>query len=117
MQITMRSLESSDLAGCLALTLFDEQRSASQVPEMEELLEKLIPEEHVECKVIGDEGNIVGFAAYEHEPGATIYEILYFLIDSRWQGRGYGKEAFHQLFTELCSRFDMCYYQNPLYGF
>ncbi len=114
MPITMRALDVDDLAECLALSLTEEQYSVSQIPKMAELFDKLLPEEAVECqsrfdiefKVFTDAANIVGFAAYEHEEGTTTYEILYFLIDQQWQGKGYGKSAFAQLLYDLLSKSD-----------
>ncbi|HUU46536.1 MAG TPA: GNAT family N-acetyltransferase [Acidobacteriota bacterium] len=55
------------------------------------------------------DGQMVGFFAYSSEPeSADNYWINGFLIDRRFQGRGYGKAAFGAILEHVRATFPQC---------
>jgi len=52
---------------------------------------------------------MVGFFALAYEPGsADRYLLMHFLVDRRWQRRGYGAAALHALVALLTERHPAC---------
>ena len=103
---SMRPLDTANLAECFALSISYEQREVSQIPEMPELLEKMCKAEGVEQRVFFFDDMMIGYASYAKKEALNAYEILYFLIDERWQGRKYGTKSFRQLLNELTANED-----------
>ncbi len=63
---------------------------------------------------------VVGFLMYEtlhEEDEPETYSIYRFMIDRRWQGKGYGRRALEQILKDIgqksdCRRITICYVPN-----
>lgn len=56
-------------------------------------------------KAIEHDGNLIGFAMYGHCEEKDFYELCRFMIDHKYQGKGYGKLALAAIIKEMQKQF------------
>ncbi|WNS46329.1 GNAT family N-acetyltransferase [Paenibacillus sp. MMS20-IR301] len=56
-------------------------------------------------KAVEEDGQLVGFAMYGLPEGSGAYELRRFMIDRKFQGRGYGKQALALIIREMEEKF------------
>lgn len=62
-------------------------------------------EEGWTVKAIEHEGVLIGFTMYGWSEEENFYELCRFMIDRRYQGKGYGKEALDVIVSEMKKEF------------
>lgn len=61
---------------------------------------------HWVTKGIMNQGKIIGFTMYGWSQNESQYELCRFLIDQKFQGRGYGQKALKVIIDELKNEYD-----------
>lgn len=80
----------------------DEEFVASNVYS---ILESFFNKEWI-VKAIENSGELVGFVMYGFSEENNFYEISRFMIDRKYQGKGYGTEALDLIIKEMKIQFD-----------
>ncbi|WP_246188176.1 GNAT family N-acetyltransferase [Paenibacillus tengchongensis] len=67
-------------------------------------------------KAIEHGSDLIGFAMYGIPEGSASYELCRFMIDRKFQGRGYGKQALALIIDEMVKHFgckEICLSTDP----
>jgi diamine N-acetyltransferase len=101
MPLTLRRITMENFHECLALSVKEDQRRfvASNV---HSLAEAKVDDVSIPCAIYADE-QMVGFIMYDFEPQESRGYITRLMIDARFQGKGYGRQAMEQVMTRLRS--------------
>lgn len=102
--ICLKSIDHSNWEECIELKVKQEQQSyiASNLYSIAE--SKIFP--HLKIKSIYCNEKLIGFAMYGIDSDDGNYWIYRFMIDERFQGRGYGKTAMKLIIQDIADRND-----------
>lgn len=111
MSISLKEITKDNFDDCINLKVAEDQKSfvASNVESI--ALSKIYP--HLFPLAIYNDEELVGFTLHGKDPESKNYYIFRIMIDEKFQGKGFGKQATLKL-IELIGRNDDC---NEVYLF
>ena len=95
MNIQLLPVTKENWEACIELEVAEKQREFV-APNYYSILQSIY-EDNLYPYVIYDEGTLVGFLMYGKDPDTYRFEMCRLMIDKKYQGKGYGKEAIKQL--------------------
>jgi diamine N-acetyltransferase len=99
MNLTLRDITNSNFRECIGLKVAEGQNSfvASNMYSLAEAKADGVSDPYA----IYADDQMVGFIMYDFEPGEDRGYITRLMIDARFQGRGYGRQAISQVIDRL----------------
>jgi diamine N-acetyltransferase len=101
MNLTLRDITMNNFRECIALKVADEQKNfvATNVYSLAEAKADGVSNP---CAIYADD-QMVGFTMYDFEPAENRGYISRLMIDSDFQGKGYGRKAITQVIDRLAA--------------
>lgn len=114
--VTLRPLDVSNWEHCANLQVAPDQ-SDSLPNNLFSIAELQFYPETRAVAILNDEDTIVGFATYGISIGENVPKLFRFMIDQRYQNKGYGKAALIEILKELFEKTEsneiqVCYHPN-----
>jgi diamine N-acetyltransferase len=94
MEVTLRAISPDNWLECLNLEVQDDQQ-AFIPPNVYSLAQAKVFAECIPLAIYAGE-RMIGFLMYEFAPDSSIPWIIRFMIDHKYQGRGYGRAALQE---------------------
>ncbi len=99
MNIILRNINEDNWRECIKLKVKDEQKRF--VASNENGLALAYAHKEMEPRGIYEDGTMIGFIMFAKDPDDGQYYINRFMIDEKYQSKGYGREALRILLKEL----------------
>lgn len=99
MEITLRKIDENNWRECIQLKVSDEQKRF--VATNENGLALAYAHKEMEPRGIYNDETMVGFLMYAKDPDDGLYYINRFMIDAKYQSKGFGKKALKILLDQL----------------
>ena len=99
MNIRLKTINENNWRECVSLKVMDDQEKF--VATNENSLALAYAHKEMEPRGIYDDDIMVGFLMFAKDPDDGLYYINRFMIDKRYQGKGFGRKALKILIEEL----------------
>jgi len=99
MNITLRNVDENNWRKCIQLKVSEDQ--VRFVATNENGLALAYAHKEMNPRAIYNDDNMVGFIMYARDPDDGIYYINRFMIDSKYQRKGYGRVAMQLILEQL----------------